>query len=508
MKRLSLFGACVVLSACSQMDVETQETSSQTSEIAAQAAERYIVAFKPGADRDQLIRAAGGQKVLDISGQNASAVMLPAAAADALSRSAAVEYVEVDPKRYLYGQRQPYGIDMVQAPQVWAAGATGANRQVCIIDSGLYTAHEDHQSGKTITGYPTGWNTDKCDHGTHVAGTIGAVNNSLGVVGVLPNGVNLQIIKVFGDDCGWTYASGLADAMNRCASGGSNVISMSLGGGTKSATEQTAVNNAFSKGLLIVAAAGNGGNRTVSYPASYNNVISVAAVDSTGTVASFSQFNAYVDIAAPGVGVESTVGEAVFADVTANGATYSGSQIEFAANSTGVTGQLVDGGICDKVGAWGGKVVLCQRGTISFFDKVKNVQTGGGVGAVLYNNVSGGFAGTLGSGNTSTIPAIGISMEDGNALKASAIGASATERSYKQEVGSGYAFYDGTSMATPHVSAVAALIWSYNTSWTNTRVQNAIFNTALDKGAAGRDNYYGYGIIQAKKALDYAIANP
>jgi subtilisin family serine protease len=173
-----------------------------------------------------------------------------------------------------------------------------------------------------------------------------------------------------------------------------------------------------------------------------------------------------------------------------------------------VTGTLVDGGICDTVGAWAGKVVLCQRGTISFFDKVKNVQTGGGVGAVLYNNVSGGFAGTLGSGNSSTIPAIGISMEDGNALKASSLGLAASERSFKQEPASGYAFYDGTSMATPHVSAVAALIWSYNTSWTNARVQNAMFNTALDKGAAGRDNYYGYGIVRAKAALDYAIANP
>jgi serine protease len=63
-------------------------------------------------------------------------------------------------------------------------------------------------------------------------------------------------------------------------------------------------------------------------------------------------------------------------------------------------------------------------------------------------------------------------------------------------------------MATPHVSAVAALVWSYNTSWTNARVRKALEATAEDRGAAGRDNYYGWGIVRAKNALDYAIANP
>jgi serine protease len=75
------------------------------------------------------------------------------------------------------------------------------------------------------------------------------------------------------------------------------------------------------------------------------------------------------------------------------------------------------------------------------------------------------------------------------------------------EPASGYAFYDGTSMATPHVSAVAALVWSYNTNWTNAQVRQALEATAEDRGTAGRDNYYGYGIVQAKAALDYLIAN-
>jgi subtilisin family serine protease len=63
-------------------------------------------------------------------------------------------------------------------------------------------------------------------------------------------------------------------------------------------------------------------------------------------------------------------------------------------------------------------------------------------------------------------------------------------------------------MATPHVAAVAALVWSYNTTWTAQRVRNALEKSAQDLGTAGRDNYYGNGLVQAKAALDYAIANP
>jgi serine protease len=508
MKNLKMIGAVLALSACtSEMtEEEQQQAGVQEAPLAANAVKRYIVAFKPGADRAKVLASANAREVLAISGMNASAVELPEAAIAALSKNGNVEYVEEDVLRHPMAQSTPFGIDMVQAPLVWPS-ATGANRKICIIDSGLYTAHEDHQSGKAITGYPNGWNTDKCHHGTHVAGTIAAVNNSVGVVGVLPNGVNLHIVKVFGDDCAWTYASTLADAANRCVSAGANVISMSLGGGVKSKTEETAFNNAWNAGLINVAAAGNDGNNRLSYPASYANVISVAAVDSTKTVATFSQFNSAVDIAAPGVGVLSTVGALDLNTIAVGGATYSGGYIDGAARSSGVTGALVDGGLCTAAGAWTGKVVLCQRGTNTFAEKVNAAKAGGGIAAVIYNNVSGPFAGTL--NGTSTIPAIALSLEDGNAIKAAGgVGQSATVASQKTEPASGYEYYDGTSMATPHVSAVAALVWSYNTSWTNTRVRKALEMSAEDRGTAGRDNYYGYGIVRAKAALDYAIANP
>jgi len=132
------------------------------------------------------------------------------------------------------------------------------------------------------------------------------------------------------------------------------------------------------------------------------------------------------------------------------------------------------------------------------------VKNSGGAAAVIYNNVSGGFAGTL--NGSSTIPAISISMEDGTALKAY-LNQSATA-SNTSGAGSGYAYYDGTSMATPHVSGVAALVWSNAPTKTNAALRAALQATAEDLGPVGRDNAYGYGLVRAKAALDYLNGAP
>jgi subtilisin family serine protease len=227
----------------------------------------------------------------------------------------------------------------------------------------------------------------------------------------------------------------------------------------------------------------------------------VAAIDSNKTVASFSQYNSDVELAAPGVGVLSTVPYLDVNSLTVGGVTYPGSHIEFSALGT-VSGALVAGGLCDATNtAWAGKVVLCERGTISFYDKVHNVQLSGGAAAAIYNNVAGSFSGTLGAGNTSTIIGISLSQADGQSLVANQIGQSATISSSHTAPASGYEYYDGTSMATPHVSAVAALVWGSKPTATNAQVRAALQQTAVDLGAAGRDNYYGYGLVQAKAAI-------
>ncbi len=120
---------------------------------------------------------------------------------------------------------------------------------------------------------------------------------------------------------------------------------------------------------------------------------------------------------------------------------------------------------------------------------------------MIYNNESGNFSGTLGDGNASTIPAISLSQEDGQFLVTTKLGATGTVVSTAEKPASGYERWSGTSMATPHVAGVAALVWSYNTGWTNAQIRTALQKTAQDLGAAGRDTAYGYGLVQAKAAL-------
>ncbi len=476
---------------------------------------RVWVEFSPGsaARVEKALNGIGAEFHYRFEDLNSFVVTVPEQALAGLRNNPNVDSVDEDAIRYPAGQTVPYGIDLVQARDVWdanrdgtidAGAPNGSNRIVCIIDSGVYKQHEDFSGVNFIGGYPTGWDTDKCGHGTHVAGTVTAANNDIGVVGVNPGTTNLYIVKVFGDDCGWTYSSTLADAANRCNAAGADIISMSLGGTVKNRQEELTFNSLYSSGILSIAAAGNDGNTRISYPGGYSSVMSVAAIDENMQVAKFSQQNSTVEIAAPGVGVLSTVPFKNTATVTVNGVTYSGNPIEYAPLfKDGVSGDLVDGGLCDTTGAWGGKVVLCERGVISFYDKVMNVQNSDGAAAIIYNDVPGDFLGTLGEGATSTIPAISLSQENGQYLIENKIGESATVVTDSESPASGYEAWDGTSMATPHVSGVAALVWSANTDWTNAEIREAITATAMDLGAPGRDNAYGYGLVQAADALAY-----
>src|SRR5688500_16548518 len=474
---------------------------------------RVWVKFKPGtrANVEAQARAAGGRVHYTFDKLGAMAITVPPQALQGLRNNPNVVLVEADAPRYAMAQTTPYGVDMVQARDVWdtnrdgqidALAPTGAGVTVCVIDSGIHRAHQDFAGQQFTGGYPAGWDTDTCGHGSHVAGTIAAANDAAGVVGVSPGGVTLSIVKVFsGSSCAWSYSSTLVDAANRCAAAGAKVISMSLGGSTSSTTERTAFDSLDAQGILSIAAAGNDGNTAHSYPASYDSVVSVAAVDSTKTVADFSQQTTQVELAAPGVGVLSTV-PFVTASLDVAGTGYLDEAFEGTFLGSG-TGALVSGGRCTATNvAWAGKTVLCERGDIAFADKVNNAANSGATGVAIYNNAPGGFSGTLG-GTGPALPAVSLSQEDGQFLVANRLGQSATVNTVANNSGNGYAYYDGTSMATPHVSAAAALIWSANPSWTNDEVRQALQVTAEDRGTAGRDNAYGYGVIRAKLALEY-----
>lgn len=475
---------------------------------AAPAEERYIIKFKhgKGADISSQMQRTGGRSALALDRHNAMAAYLSDNALKAMRNNPSVEYVEQDVKRYALAQTVPYGIPMVQADQV--SDAMAGNSKVCIIDSGYVQNHED-LSGNAVTGSNdsgTGnWYEDKFGHGTHVAGTIAAMNNSTGVVGVMPNGnINLHIVKVFGDDGLWAYSSSLVAAADDCVSNGANVINMSLGGSRSSRTEDRAFGDYYATGgVLSIAAAGNDGNTRHSYPASYDSVVSVAAIDSDKVVASFSQQTDQVEMAAPGVGVLSTVpvGSGLSTSLTVAGGDVEASGMDGSPMSS-ATGSLVDCGLGDTAcTAAAGQICLISRGDISFADKVVNCEAGGGIGAIIYNNEPGMLYGTLGETVTG-IPSAGISDTDGAALLGQ-LGSSATLTIEPSD----YAYYDGTSMATPHVAGVAALLWSHYPGCAAGEIRAALNATAEDLGTAGRDNAYGNGLVQVKSAFDYLAAN-
>ena len=178
----------------------------------------------------------------------------------------------------------------------------GSGVTVAVIDTGVSQV-PDLKDTKFVKGYD--FVNDKIDasddagHGTHVAGTIAqSTNNNYGVAGIAYE-ASLMPLKVLGASGGGTVAD-IAEAIRYAADNGADVINMSLGGGGESKLMEDAIDYAHQKGVVVIAAAGNSNQNSASYPARYPHVIGVAALDSVGIKAPYSNFGAGVDIAAPG----------------------------------------------------------------------------------------------------------------------------------------------------------------------------------------------------------------
>lgn len=283
---------------------------------------------------------------------------------------------------------------------VWAK-STGTDVVVAVVDSGVQSTHED-LSGQVLNGTDyiqsgTKGHVDEAGHGTHVAGIIAAKLNNLvdgvavGVVGLAPNAkiLPVRVLDANGNGSDSTVAKGVLYAVDH----GADVINLSLGGDTPSSVQQSAINYAIAKGVLVVVAAGNAADygNPVFYPAAFPGVLAVAASDLAGHHASFSERKPYVGVAAPGVDIASTY-------------------------------------------------IDCQD-------------------------------------------------DDG-----------------VQYVDNCYVFESGTSMATPYVSAMAALLLERNPNLSPAALSAYITGTATDDGAPGRDISYGFGHINPDKALTQVIA--
>jgi thermitase len=191
----------------------------------------------------------------------------------------------------------------------WDGGTTGSSSvAIAVLDTGIKENHEDltGKVTKRVNYTDSSTNSDVKGHGTHVAGSAAALtNNQKGVAGTCP-GCALYNVKVLGDT-GSGYYSWMANGIRWATDNGAKVINMSLGGTSPSSTLQSAIDYAWSKGVVVVAAAGNSNTSSQFYPAAYSKVIAVGATDNTDAKASFSNYgSSWVDVAAPGVGILST----------------------------------------------------------------------------------------------------------------------------------------------------------------------------------------------------------
>ena len=276
-----------------------------------------------------------------------------------------------------------WGAKQIVANLAWDKTRGSTTVKLCIIDSGLYKAHEEFAGlARVAQGYDFVFeDTDPNDpngHGTHVAGIASAQEgNSKGIAGIAK--VTLVPVRVL-DGAGSGTTTDVAQGFRYARDIGCHIASASLGGGA-STTIQDAVVYAQNGGVLVIAATGNDGCACVRYPAGYSGVLGVGATDKSNLKASFSNTGSHVDIAAPGVSIVST-----------------------------------------------------------------------------YKTISGCTTNC-------------------------------------------YVYLDGTSMATPYVSGVAALVKSYNSGLTASQISSRLTSTAQDLGAAGWDSSFGYGLVRADRAV-------
>lgn len=452
-------------------------------------------------------------------------------AIQAVSADANVEYAEQDAVRYFMSQVEPWGISRVQADLV--SDSNAGNMTVCIIDSGYEYANPDINANNATGTNNSGtgnWYQAGGSHGTHVAGTIAGVSNDIGVVGVLPNTtVNLHIVKVFNAD-GWGYSSDLVSAVQTCAQNGSNVVNMSLGGPNATASERNGLAAIANQGVLLIAAAGNDGNTELSYPASYDSVMAVGALDENNQHARFSQATSQVEISAPGEAVLSTVaGDGRLGYITVNGVTTANDRVvpqtryvngasgfsvqHFNGTATGALGRCTLSGSSYNCNDVAGNICLVERNGnqagVEQYPEINAVSActdAGASGVIVYSNserpgLQNPFL--VDANNVAQLPVVSVNRTTGQSL-ISQLGLQTT----LQVVGNqDYSYYNGTSMATPHVAGVAALAWSQNPSCTADQVRTALKETAIDVDSAGRDNRTGFGLVQTKAAADYLAGN-
>jgi len=429
------------------------------------------------------------------------------------------------PHAVLAMQVVPYGIDLVHAREVWPVTRGGGGLiNVAVLDTGIDTKHPDlypNYAGGFNTFTQSNDPTDDNYHGTHVSGTIAARDNAFGVVGVAPE-THIWAVKVLdgsGNGTDETVIAGINWVLAKKQEiGGQWVMSLSLGSSDSSPVEEAAFAKASDAGILTFAASGNDGKSVINFPAAYASVSSVGAVDSRRVRASFSTYGPTLTFVAPGVNVLSTVpeGNLISTSLFVDGQEVAAYPL-IGTGRAAIRAPVIDCGF----GAAGqfpasvrGNLALIKRGAmLSFADKTKNAIAAGAAGVIIYNDDDVGKTDwdrftllrqvcdpkchALAEDLAYPWPmALSVSNVDGEGLRKLPAG-TVVQASITADQ---YAVLDGTSMSTPHVSGVAALIWAVAPVATAAEVLQSMEATATDLGAAGYDPFYGFGLPNALEA--------
>jgi len=437
-----------------------------------------------------------------------------------------------------------WGLQGVDAVNAWSQGATGQGARVLVLDTGIDRNHPDlrenfiegksfvHQSVQDIAfksiSSPMNFlfdafaeeqpaadylYFDDVGHGTHVSGTIAAGHNGFGVAGVAPNAKLLA-----GKVCSRLGCSSLAiiNGLNWAIETQVDVVNMSLGGPVPSRSQMEAAQRVDEANILVVAASGNDGEfekNRISFPAGYPTVFSVGAITPQFERAPFSQYGPDLDIVAPGTEVDSTVpvgtGRSSKVEIIFNGEVQRVNSSSFAGseeNEIPLNGEFVAAGLgleTDFLDAakFAGKMALVQRGQITFADKVHNALAVGAIGVIIYNNTTGLISGSITTDGSSVgIPVAMIEKHVGEAIINALNQGHIIEADVSIER-TDYAGLAGTSMASPHVAGVAALVRAANPSLSTSQVRELLRSTATPMNAMVLDNEYGSGVVNAATAV-------
>ncbi|HWX21392.1 MAG TPA: S8 family serine peptidase [Candidatus Binatia bacterium] len=336
-------------------------------------------------------------------------------------------------------------------------------------------------------------------HGTHVSGTIAATgNNLIGVIGV-DYQARIMALKVSNDGSSIASAAEIEAIQyaTMMKERGINVVAInaSFSGGGSNSTEVAAIQAAGNAGIIFCAAAGNSSvnhDTTPVYPSSYRlaNMIVVAATDQNDGLASFSDYGAgTVDVGAPGVNIlstEPTSFASPISTVQQGSSVFPASPMLFSGSTTGLTSAIYDCGFgfpTNFPASVSNNIALISRGTLTFAAKVANAMAAGARAAVIYNNTTGSFAGTL-QFPSNWIPAVSIDQTNGQAIQAT-LPTTVTVVSY-YDPSTIYQFLDGTSMATPHVAgAVAFAAMNIPSETVAQRIQRLLANVDAVPGLNG-----------------------